>query len=95
MSEFHTQANLSQTLNAIIKEHYNAINKDTGKPLPNFVAEATQQICHNLAAVVNSSYADTQKWEKISYYSQAVVNILKKAQNQEQQKQSTNNIRGI
>ena len=83
---FHTQSNLSQTLNAIIKQHYADLNPETKDQLPNFVAEAIQQICYNLAGVVNNSYVETRNWENISYYSQAALAIIKDAKTKSLQK---------
>jgi hypothetical protein len=90
---FHTQSNLSQTLNTIIKQHYADLNPETKDQLPNFVSEAIQHICYNLAGVVNNSYIDTHNWENISYYSQAALHIIKDAKTKSLQ-QSANDPKG-
>jgi hypothetical protein len=76
---FHTQANLTQTLIAIINQHYNSVHaNEEGKvaPLPHFMMESIHMICHKLARIANGNpyYADS--WHDIGGYSQLVVQIL-------------------
>jgi hypothetical protein len=91
---FHTQANLTQTLITIITQHHNSVHADEdGKvtPLPHFMLESIHMICHKLARIANGNpyYADS--WHDIGGYSQLVVQILEsqlaqvnEAQEQEQ-----------
>lgn len=79
MSSFHTQANLSQTLNAILLQHYNDLNKKEDQPttsLPAFVLESLHQISFNLAGVVNNDFSNINYWRNISAYSELVQEIL-------------------
>ena len=76
---FHTQANLTQTLIAIITQHYNSTHRDEGKvtpPLPHFMMESIHMICHKLSRIANGNpyYADS--WHDIGGYAQLVVQIL-------------------
>lgn len=79
---FHTHANLTQTLNAIINQHYISVQEAAGnkpEPLPNFMAESIHMICHKLARIANGNpyYADS--WHDIAGYSQLVVEILEES----------------
>jgi hypothetical protein len=76
---FHTQANLTQTLMSIITQHYTSTHRDGGDvapPLPHFMMESIHMICHKLARIANGNpyYADS--WHDIGGYSQLVVEIL-------------------
>ena len=87
---FHTQANLTQTLNAVFTQHYMSVHKDEeGKvtPLPHFMAEAVHMICHKLARIANGNPYYDDSWQDIAGYSQLVVNILQQAAAEAQQKQ--------
>ncbi len=82
---FHTQANLTQTLESIITQHYLSVHaNEEGKapPLPHFMAEAIHMICHKLARIANGNpyYADS--WHDIGGYSELVVNILEESKKQ-------------
>lgn len=84
---FHTQANLTQTLNTIIQQHYRAIHTDDkGNPeqMPQFMAEAIHMICHKLGRIANGNPYYDDSWKDIAGYSQLVVDILKQAQAQAQ-----------
>ena len=79
---FHTGANLTQTLNAIITQHYISVHttETTKTPrLPHFMAESIHMICHKLSRIANGDpyYADS--WHDIGGYSQLVVNILEES----------------
>jgi hypothetical protein len=79
---FHTQANLTQTLITIITQHYNSIQANAVDadvrvaPMPHFMMESIHMICHKLARIANGNpyYADS--WHDIGGYSQLVVQIL-------------------
>jgi hypothetical protein len=76
---FHTQANLSQTLSSIISQHYKAIHvNESGEvePMPQFMAEAIHMICHKLARISNGNPYYVDSWQDIAGYSQLVVDIL-------------------
>lgn len=75
--DFHTQANLSQTLKAIVNQHYNSVH---GEAMPNFMAESLAMICHKIARIVNGNPIYADSWQDIAGYAQLVVNILEKAQ---------------
>jgi hypothetical protein len=78
--DFHTQANLSQTLKAIVNQHYSSVHSD--KPMPQFMLEAIHMICHKLARIANGNPYYVDSWQDIAGYSQLVVDILEKAQTQ-------------
>jgi len=78
--DFHTQANLSQTLNAIVNQHYNSVHSD--KQMPQFMLEAIHMICHKLARIANGNPYYVDSWQDIAGYSQLVVEILEKAHKQ-------------
>ena len=80
--DFHTSANLTQTLNAIITQHYYSVHstKTTqAPPLPHFMAEAIHMICHKLARIANGDPHYVDSWHDIGGYTQLVVNILEEA----------------
>lgn len=82
---FHTQANLTQALVAIINQHY-ASTHTTEKEgiqatMPNFMQEAIHMICHKLARIANGNPFYTDSWTDISGYSTLVVNILNETRN--------------
>lgn len=83
---FHTQANLAQTLNSIITQHYASIqgaeNPQAGK-MPHFMAEAVHMICHKLARIANGNPYYDDSWHDIAGYSQLVVDILRKHQEEQ------------
>jgi hypothetical protein len=81
---FHTHANLSQTLSTLIKQHYAQTHVDKeGKviPLPEFMLEAINMICHKLARIANGNPFYDDSWVDIGGYSQLVVDILQQATN--------------
>ena len=76
---FHTQANLSQTLNSIVQQHYYSTHANpdgTVEPLPQFMLEAIHMICHKLARIANGDPSYVDSWQDIAGYSQLVVDIL-------------------
>lgn len=82
---FHTQANLSQTLIAIINNHYQSVNFVESQPvpqLPHFVAEAVQQICHNLSGAVNGDIYHAPAWQAVAKYATNIVDIINTASQQ-------------
>jgi hypothetical protein len=87
VSTFHTQANLSQALFTILRQHYGEIAKDSplGPDLPSFIAEALHMICHNVANIGNGNPYDLKSWENINLYSKEVTNIITSAQSNNQQ----------
>lgn len=87
---FHTQANLSQTLNAIINNHYASVHPTVdGKPtaMPNFMAEAMHMICHKIARIVNGNPLYVDSWHDIAGYATLIVDILEKANKQQEQQE--------
>ena len=77
---YHTLANLTQTLNKIINQHYTAVNSVEGQPaqqLPHFMAESLHMICQKIARAVNGDPSHIDSWEDIAGYSLRVVEILK------------------
>lgn len=74
---FHTQANLSQALIAIIKKHYESLN--SGKQMPPFILEALSLMMHNVASVVDNNLYSLEKWNNISDLPQEVIAIIKQA----------------
>jgi hypothetical protein len=70
---FHTQANLSQTLKSIINQHYVSVH---GEIMPNFMAESLAMICHKIARITNGNPTYVDSWQDIAGYSQLVVDIL-------------------
>lgn len=85
--DFHTQANLTQTLNSIVNTHFNSVHAGDGAQLPHFMAESIHMICHKLARIANGNpyYADS--WQDIAGYAQLVVDILEKAGAAQQKQQ--------
>jgi hypothetical protein len=75
--DFHTQANLSQTLKSIITQHYYSVH---GKALPSFMAESLAMICHKIARIVNGNPMYKDSWVDVCGYSQLVIDILNKAE---------------
>ena len=79
--DYHTLANLTQTLNKIINQHYTAVKSVEGQPpqqLPHFMAESLHMICQKIARAVNGDPGHIDSWEDIAGYSLRVVEILKK-----------------
>lgn len=76
---FHTQSNLSQTLNKIVTQHYISVRAVPGQPVPqvpNFMAESLHMICHKMARICNGNEKHIDSWQDIAGYAQLVVNIL-------------------
>lgn len=74
--DFHTQANLSQTLKSIVNQHYASVH---GEAMPNFMAEALAMICHKVARIANGNPLYADSWVDIAGYAQLVVDILDKS----------------
>jgi hypothetical protein len=87
---FHTLANLSQTLNSIIAQHYNNVQQQEFTPMPHFMAEALQMICHKISRIVNGNIYYDDSWKDIAGYAQLVVDILEKAQTAEKTNELNN-----
>jgi hypothetical protein len=80
---FHTHANLTQTLDTIITQHFNDIRATSAAAtpkLPQFMAEAVHMICYNLAGAINGNPFEAESWQSIAEYSLATVEIIKQAQ---------------
>lgn len=80
---FHTFANLSQTLNNIILQHYaNTHVNSEGKvqPMPEFVMEAIHMICHKLSRIANGNPYHLDSWQDIAGYALLPVQIIEGAQ---------------
>ncbi len=80
---FHTQANITQTLNAIFMQHYNSVNSAEGKqpePLPNFMLEALHMIFHKIGRIANGNPYNADSWHDIAGYAELVVEIIEEAQ---------------
>jgi hypothetical protein len=76
---FHTLANLSQTLMAVIQLHYASTHKVEGQgtqTLPHFMSEALHMICHKVSRIANGNPNYIDSWQDISGYAQRVVEIL-------------------
>jgi hypothetical protein len=92
---FHTQANLTQTLNAIITNHYASTHTTSdGKPaaLPNFMAEAMHMICHKIARIVNGNPLYADSWHDIAGYATLIVDILEEANKPKEQEPTQLNL---
>ena len=80
---FHTQANLTQALVAIISQHYASTHKTEKDSsiaiMPHFMQEAVHMICHKLARIANGNPYHTDSWLDIAGYSTLVVDILEQA----------------
>lgn len=80
--DFHTFANLSQTLYSILITHYTEVEtKRNGKaaPLPPFIQESLRMICHKLARIGNGNPYYKDNWVDIAGYAELVVQILDKS----------------
>lgn len=89
---FHTQANLVQTLNAIIQQHYISTHtvNDKVTPLPNFMLESIHMICTKLGRIANGDPYYVDSWQDIAGYAQLVVDILENAK--KSNRSSTDNV---
>jgi hypothetical protein len=102
MSNFNNHSNLTQTLNAIMLQHFKDINKssdDTSPSMPPLVLEALHQISFNLAALMNYSYLDVGVWNNIASYADVVSKLItaeteaqKEKQNQAEEKEEEQEI---
>jgi hypothetical protein len=80
---YHTMANLSQTLYSILVQHYSTIHAaedGTVQQLPNFMTESLQMICRKMARIANGNIYHVDSWDDIAGYATLVSNILKDAQ---------------
>ena len=73
--DFRTQAQLSQTLSMVWKQHYYQVNKDT--QLPNYILEAVEMIFHKLARAANGNPLSIDTYRDVAGYAQLVVDALK------------------
>lgn len=87
--DFHTLANLSQTLMAVFTKHYVSLHPD--QSLPGFMVEAVHMICHKLARIANGNPYHLDSWQDIAGYSQLVVDLLEKFHQQAVDEQAKNN----
>lgn len=75
--EFHNQAALSQNLrNALMQHYFYTHGKDQAPPLPPYMVEAIQMICHKLARIANGDPFYDDSWRDIGGFSQLVVEQL-------------------
>ena len=84
--DFHTQANLTQTLNAIVTEHFRVTHQneeEQKKVLPNFMAEAIHMILSNISNVANGDPLHKAHWKNAAAYCQVVINILEKVEKEQ------------
>lgn len=80
--DFHTLANLCQTLNSIIVQHYVSTHQTSEgnvQPMPQFMAESIHMICHKLARIANGNPYHMDSWKDIAGYALLPVEILEKA----------------
>jgi hypothetical protein len=76
---FESHAMLSQSLSqTLLLHYYKTHGKD--KPLPPYIVEALNMICHKLARVVNGDPFYDDNFRDIAGYSQLVVDILQTKQ---------------
>ena len=90
---FHTHANLTQTLEKIILQHYaqtHANEEGKYRPMPEFMLEAIHMICHKLARIANGDPMYDDSWVDISGYATLVVDILKENQAAQEASEKTN-----
>lgn len=76
---FHTQANLSQTLYGIIIQHYASTHKtedSNTSHLPNFMSEALHMICIKIAQITNGNPSHIPSWEGVAEYAQLAADVL-------------------
>lgn len=84
---FHTLANLTQTLQTIIMQHYMSVHGTKENPapqMPHFMAESIHMICHKLSRIANGNPMHADSWHDIGGYAELVVDIIKKAEEQQQ-----------
>jgi hypothetical protein len=72
--DFTTQANLSQTLSAIWKQHY--YQTHPSEQLPPFILEAVEMILHKLARSANGNPLQIDTYRDVAGYAQLVVDAL-------------------
>jgi hypothetical protein len=72
--DFTTQANLSQTLSAIWKQHYYQTHHN--EQLPPFILEAVEMILHKLARAANGNPLQIDTYRDVAGYAQLVVDAL-------------------
>lgn len=86
---FHTHANLTQTIQNIMNQHYRSVHTSEEKnaaDLPLFISEAIHMICHNLASTANGNAMFPEHWKEIAIYANNVAEILEQAHLQAQKK---------
>jgi hypothetical protein len=72
--DFTTQANLSQTLSAIWKQHYYQTHHN--EQLPPFILEAVEMILHKLARSANGNPLQIDTYRDVAGYAQLIVDAL-------------------
>tara|TARA_R110000796_G_scaffold172680_1_gene289670 strand:+ start:465 stop:800 length:336 start_codon:yes stop_codon:yes gene_type:complete len=90
MSNFYSLTNLSQTLNAIMLQHYHDINKKedgSSSSLPPFMLEILNRISFDLATLMDNDYADPNAWKSIAAYAELANNLTTEQKNLQQQQQ--------
>lgn len=81
---FHTQANLAQAILDIMVQHYSSLRNDT--VMPSFIKMGLSNISNNIACIVNGNTYSTESWEAIQTQAELVLDLVKKAQAQTEQK---------
>jgi hypothetical protein len=74
---FEKQAELSQALSQTMIRHYFNNHQQPTTPLPPFIVEAINNICHKLARIANGDPLYVDSWRDIAGYSSLVAEILK------------------
>jgi hypothetical protein len=79
--KFEDLASLSQALSQTVIQHYfKTHGGQEAPPLPPFMVEALQIICHKLARIANGDPAYIDNWVDLQGYSQLVTDILQEKQ---------------
>lgn len=79
MSNFYSLTNLSQTLNAIMLQHYSDVNKakeETNPSLPPYMLEILNRISFDLATLMNNDPTDTLVWNNIASYAELASKLV-------------------
>lgn len=72
---FKSHAELSQALSQTILQHYFTHHVNP-QPLPPYMIESIQRICHKLARIANGDPHYVENWQAISTYSNLVSEEL-------------------
>lgn len=76
---FKPHAELSQALSQTILQHYFTHHVNP-RPLPPYMIESIQMICHKLGRIANGDPHYDDSWRDIAGYSQLVVEELNRAE---------------